>query len=281
MKPLYRTIIILAAITAISYLSVDIVYTMVNAKFSAVKKEEITVARTSATGISTKRSLETYSVISSRNLFGSTDKAVVDEKPINVDELEPTKLQLALLGTVSGGGELDAAVIEEKGKRQQGLYRVGDAIDKATLKQIMRGKVILRVDGKDEILVMEEEKTGKGNKTGSAQVSQRPGQRITLKKSDIDTAMKDVGAMLSEVRIRPYFSGGKQDGFMVSRIARGSIFQGMGLRNGDVIQGVNGEPLGSAKDVLEMYKNLETGAEMKLNIKRRGRNETLEYVFTE
>ncbi|MCK4468743.1 MAG: hypothetical protein KAU60_10365, partial [Desulfobacterales bacterium] len=75
---------------------------------------------------------------------------------INVDELESTKLGLTLLGTVSGTGGFDFAVIEEKNKKKQGLFREGDAIASATIIKIMRGMVVLRVDERDEILKMEE-----------------------------------------------------------------------------------------------------------------------------
>jgi len=85
--------------------------------------------------------------------------------------------------------------------------------------------------------------------------------------------------MLTQVRIRPYFSEGKPDGFLVSRIKQGSIFQKMGLKNGDVIQGVNDSPIGSADDMLGLYKELQSGSEITLNIKRRGKQETLKYTF--
>jgi len=285
MKPLYRTVIILASIAVISYLAVDIFYKAVSAGVVTVRKEEKAVEKDATARITLQEPIEAYAVITARNLFGSAKKedSAKDEAPINLDELEPTKLKLTLLGTVSGSVDFDYAVIEEEGTRKQGLFRTGDTVAGAAVKKIMRTRVILRVGDKDEILAMEEKKKDGApvQRTAQQTVASGPPRKITVDKDVIDEALEDVSKIMTQVRVRPYFSGGKPDGFMVSRIAPDSLFQQMGLQNGDVIQGVNGEPLGSPKDVLEMYGKLESGSEITLNIKRRGRPETLQYTFRE
>jgi len=273
----YRTIFILAAITAMSYLCVDIFYKAVDAKLSGFRTEEISTGKTVSRKVAEKPSINAYRVISDRNLFGSIDKAG-EKIQINVDELEPTKLGLALLGTVSGTGGFDLAVIEEKNKKKQGLFREGDAVAAATIIRIMRGMVVLRVDGRDEILKMEE-----GDQRSEVG-GQRPEGRgvknvIKVKKADIDDAFKNMGEILAQVRIRPYFSSGKPDGFMVSRIKPESIFQKMGMQNGDIIQSVNDQPIKSPDDMMKLYKGLKSGSEIMLNIKRKGRQEELRYIF--
>lgn len=271
----YRPIFILLTITILAYLSVDIFYKVINAKLAGVKTGRAITEKAVIPKASRKPSMGSYSVIAKRNLFGSTDKAT-EEKQINVDELELTKLKLALRGTVSGNGKLDFAVIEETDKKKQGLFRVGDTIAAATVIRIMRGMVALRVGDRDEILKMEEGDTGKKSDVGKPSSLEN---RIPVKKTDIDKAFKNMNRMLTQVRIRPYFSAGKPDGFMVSRIKHGSIFQKMGLKNGDVIQAVNGQPMGSADEMLNLYKELKSGSEITVGIKRRGRQENLRYVF--
>lgn len=276
----YRVIFILAAITALAYLTVDIFYKTVEAKLSGFQTKEISTKKTVRRKVAGKPSLNAYRIISDRNLFGSIDRT--DGKiQINVDELESTKLSLALLGTVSGTGGFDFAVIEEKNKKKQGLFREGDAIASATIIKIMRGMVVLRVDDRDEILKMEEGNLGKiGNKK---QVLGSRGRGIKnvikLKKTDINNAFKNMEKMLAQVRIRPYFSSGKPDGFMISRIKQGSIFQKMGMQNGDIIQGVNNQPIGSPDEMLKLYNRLKSGSAISLNIKRKGKTQNLKYIF--
>ena len=276
----YRAIFILAAITAMSYLCVDIFYKTVEAKLSGFRTEETSTQKTVSQKAEGKLSLNAYRLISDRNLFGSIDKAG-EKIQINVDELEPTKLGMTLLGTVSGTGGFDFAVIEEKNKKKQGLFREGDVVAAATIIRIMRGMVVLRVDGRDEILKMEEGDPGKTDDKKHVSGSKGRGVKnvIKVKKTDIDKAFKNMGKMLAQVRIRPYFSSGKPDGFMVSRIKPGSIFQKMGMQNGDIIQSVNDQPIKSPDEMLKLYNKMKSGSAISLNIKRKGETQNLRYVF--
>ncbi len=88
-----------------------------------------------------------------------------------------------------------------------------------------------------------------------------------------------MGKMLAQVRIRPYFSSGKADGFMISRIKPGSIFQKMGMQNGDIIQGVDNQPIKSPDEMLKLYNKMKSGSAISLNIKRKGRTQNLRYIF--
>jgi general secretion pathway protein C len=272
----YRIIFILVAITIVSYLSVNIFYKVIHAKVSKIKVNDIHETAQTRHNIVGKPPLSSYGVISQRNLFRTVEKAG-SEIQINVEELEKTKLNLDLLGTVFGEGENDFAVIEEKDKKIQGLFRVGDTVASAEVIKILRGTVVLRVNGKDEVLAMKEDKPGEGQ--ASSESDQRSGGSITVDKTVVDDAFKNMNQLLTQVRIRPYFSSGKPDGFMVSNIKKESIFEKMGLRSGDVIRGVNDRPITSADDMLELYKGLQSGSEINLNIKRRGKEETLKYVF--
>jgi general secretion pathway protein C len=276
----YRTIFILAAITALSFLFVDIFYKTLEAKLSGFQTKETSTRKTVTRKAARRPSLNTYRVISDRNLFGSIDKAG-EKIQINVDELEATNLDLALLGTVSGAGRFDFAVIEEKRKKKQGLFREGDAVAAATIIRIMRGMVVLRVDGRDEILKMDEIDPGKTGDEKQISGSRGRGIKnvIKVKKTDIDNAFKNMGKMLAKVRIRPYFSSGKPDGFMVSRIKPGSIFQKIGMQNGDIIQGINNQPIKTPNEMLKLYNRLKSGSAISLNIKRKGRQEELRYIF--
>jgi len=56
------------------------------------------------------------------------------------------------MGTITGTDGVERAIIYDKAERKQELYQKGDFLQQAAIKQIMRGKVILSLDGKDEIL---------------------------------------------------------------------------------------------------------------------------------
>ena len=272
----YRTIVILIAITMLAYLSVDIFYRTIDVKLASVKTG-ITTTGKKTLPVVKKQALNSYHVISERNLFGSINKAA-GGRHINVDELESTKLNLLLLGTVYGTGKLDCAVIEEKDKRKQALFRVDDTVASATVVKIMRGMVVLHVDGRDEILAMEV-KDGKNMERSAERTASGTGNSIIVRKAEIDDAMKDMGRILTQARIRPYFSAGESDGFIINRIKKGSIFQKMGMQNGDIIQGVDGQPIKSPDEMLKLYNELKSGSAISLDIKRKGKEQSLKYVF--
>ncbi|MBW2636390.1 MAG: PDZ domain-containing protein [Deltaproteobacteria bacterium] len=273
----YRPFFILVSITIVSFLAVDIFYKTVDSDLARVQKGKSLTEDVALRKVAGKPSLNSYKVVSERNLFGTKGKEV-KERDINLENLEETELNLALRGTVVRGGELDYAVIKEKDKRKQGLFRVGDEVAGAEISRIMRGKVVLSVDGRDEILIMEE---SGAKSTGRELAAATPVAKssINVTKEEIDSALEDMSKILTQARVRPYFSEGQADGFMISRIKKGSIFQKMGIRNGDIIQGVNNDPIKSPDDMLELYKGLKSGSQINLNIKRRGKEETLEYVF--
>ncbi len=236
-----------------------------------------------------KKPLAAYNPIVERNLFDTKATVAAAPKAVDVEALEQTSLQLKLWGTVTGPPDEAYAVIEEGGKREQNLFRIGDAVQNATVKLILREKIILNVEGKDEVLEIEKS-AGKGGAAATARAipgrpvpgmaaAQTPVsvQKITLRRNQIDSAIQDVSQLMNQVNIRPHFYQGQPDGMMLSRIKPNSIFMRMGLRNGDVITGVNGRDIATVDDALGFYDNLKTTDNVKLNIKRGGRQRTIEY----
>lgn len=101
-----------------------------------------------------------YRIILERNLFGSLTKEESGEKDEaeNKDEkpLEATTLNIILMGTAVGDeGTVRAFILDKKSQKQE-LYEPGDVVQGGTIKEVLRGKVILTVNGRDEILDMSE-----------------------------------------------------------------------------------------------------------------------------
>ena len=99
------------------------------------------------------------SIIMNRNLFGTVLKseaaspAPVVEVAANPDRSD---LNIVLVGTIGGSEGTQRAIILDKASRKQDLYGEGDEIKGATVKEIQRGKVILEVEGREELLDMSE-----------------------------------------------------------------------------------------------------------------------------
>jgi type II secretory pathway component PulC len=109
------------------------------------------------------RKPDDYTIIVRRNIFQAVVEKTEEEAPV-VEQapLEPTKLKLSLMGTISGVERDARAIISDDAKRQQDIYQVGDSIQGAMIKEIERGKVVLSVNGKDEVLTLKDREGGGG-----------------------------------------------------------------------------------------------------------------------
>lgn len=286
MKKIF-TLFNLFFITAAIYFIVDGFYRTVTAKMGYGELSMEANKPVASAKIERSRRLSFYRAITERNLFNlKKEELKKDRSEPDIGKLEQTKLNLKLWGTVTGEVDKAYAVIEDKKTRQQDLYHIGDSIQNATVKRILRGKVVLSVDDRDEILEMEEtlmasRDSGRSQQTYEPRTSQseESSQKITLQRSLVDNALRNINDLMGQVKIRPHFKDGKPDGLMLSSIRSTSIFKKMGLRNGDIITAVDGRQIESVDDALQFYEHLRAATDITLELKRRGQTKTMEYTF--
>ncbi len=275
MKP-YFAILNILLISAAIYFGVNAFYITAAGKLDRGHPTTSTNKQISSPEKVTVHPISYYNTIIERNLF-NTKKKTDKIESLNVETLKHTDLKLKLWGTVTGDSSKTYAVIEEQKGKKQNLYKVGDTIQTATVKIILREKVVLNVNGKDEILELEKV-TGTYKSTISSKKSNGSfSQNISIKRSRIDNAMKNVNDLIKQVRIRPNFSNGKPDGLNLSGIGSGSIFSKMGLKSGDIITGVNGKNIESVDDALKFYESLKSSSNVQLQLKRKGLQKIINY----
>jgi general secretion pathway protein C len=290
----YFTIANFLLITLGAYLCVNLFYMLIasrleygepTARITSNQADPTPVAQTTAP-------LSDYKAIISRNIFNSGNEPVAETpktEAVDIDKLKETDLKLKLWGTVTGQNKRAYAVIEDTKAREQNLYRTGDSIQKAVVKLILREKVVLSVDGRDEILAMEEIRSSKGGRlskrrpqssgaSGSPRlpVSSYP-RKIRLKGAQIEKAMENLGQLMEQATLRPHIVDGQPAGISITGIKPNAIFRKMRLRNGDVITGLNGGSIESVEDAVRVVEQLSSGSNIQLQIKRRGREQTLDY----
>lgn len=273
---IYFNILNVFLISAAIYFGVNAFYIPTPGKLDHVQPAVSTGKQISSSEEETVHSISYYNKIIERNLFNTKKKTNKIER-VNIESLKQTDLKLKLWGTVTGDGGKTYAVIEEQKGKKQNLYKVGDTIQNATLKIILREKVVLNVNGKDEILELEKKAGNYKSITSSKKSKGSFSQNITIKRSKIDKAVKNITDLMKQIRIRPYFSDGKPNGLILSSIRSDSIFSEMGLKNGDIITGVNGKNIESVDDVQEFYESLKSSSNVLLQLKQKGRQKTINY----
>jgi len=277
-----RSALILFAITVVMYALVGIFYDVVSIKLMGKSIAKLAQGRTMPAASFQKQPADYYAVIPQRNLFGSTDKAAADKKPeaAKPEGILDLSTLLVVKGTVAGTGKDGFAVIEEKAKNKQSLYKVGNVVAGAKLIKITRNAVTFQIDNQEKVLRMMETQI-------APLLTPRPVQQtapsrsgpMVINRNDVDASLKDMGALMSQAQIRPYYTAGAPDGFMITNIRPGSLYEKVGLTEGDVIQGAGDRRLLTAEDWTFLYNSMKAGSSLTLRIKRGEAEENLSYVF--
>jgi general secretion pathway protein C len=96
-------------------------------------------------------------------------------------------------------------------------------------------------------------------------------------RSTVDEALNSLADLATQARIVPAFEGGKPVGFKLFSIKPNSLYSKIGLKNGDVINRINGYEINSPEKGLEIYGKLKDSQAITVDVKRRGKPTTLEY----
>ncbi len=282
-RPLVH-ILNLALLTLLAYTGVKTAYDVGVRRLAVPREQPMDVAPTRTISAAVKLPLSHYQVITQRNLFN----AGVENKPaptpeVEIQQLEPTTLKLKLWGTITQRGGKEYAVIENLKDRSQDLYKAGDTVAGAQVKQVLREKVILTVAGRDEMLQMEDASVGASARPGPAEPptekdeGQIQSQQIPISREEIQEASGNIQQLMRQVRIRPHFERGKPAGLMLSGVQPDSLFTQMGLQSGDVLQGIEGSPIRSMNDVLKLYEQLGSADAVAIDVKRGGKQLNIQY----
>lgn len=165
------------------------------------------------------------------DVFGGKEKTNIGYKP----------LPLILRGTIIGSTDRSYAIIEDHGV--QGLFGLGDMVSGAKVVAMNRDRVILDYNGTKQELSMSEDMS-------------EAGPRTYVQSEALNKLNKEVNfaKLMTQLRIKPYFEGGRCVGFQIGNIS-GSIKQ-MGLQDGDIVESINGVKVDDPLRALEiLYRN--------------------------
>ncbi len=225
-------------------------------------------------------------------------------KPAEPEEEVISPLNAVLLGTIVGSDPEWSYAIIRNNKGQTGVYRLGEEFSSGvTIARIDTDKVVVIRKGKREIIPLFE-KQKKGAKaeerkfyprerasstrprpprsrfrTPEITVVQEDENHFVLDAEEVQKATEDMGQLLTQARIVPYVKNGETVGYKVFAVRPGSIFDKIGLKNGDVIKMVNGMKIQSPQEALELFRQLRDESEFEITIERGNEEKTLYYTL--
>jgi len=212
------------------------------------------------------------SALSSSHPFG---RAAVPTQSIPTEtRVAPSILNLTLKGVAmraSGG----CALILAQGQPESAFCAGEEIVPGVRLDSVERDRVVIVRNGVRESLVMKDVEAPPGAiSLGQGPVVQPEGAgRQVVDRAQLQ---KQLGRpeFLSQALIVPNPDGG---GFLVRQVQSGSLYEKLGLRQGDVIRTVNGQPLTNMDDVMRLYQQFGTAQRVLVDVQRQGRSETLYY----
>jgi type II secretion system protein C len=262
-----------------------------------------------------KRTWADRQVILDKNLF-NVSTLLPQVAPVDlIDEDEPleaTKLPLRLLGTVASSDAASSwAAVEDQQAHKEMVVQVGDKLlDKATVEAIQRRRLVLLHNGLREELALDEEDASGSSVQPAARPSAastarsdlrsrrraaRPADaanaalknrvrqvaedRFAVDRGEVESAMRNTAELFSQARILPKYTNGEMVGVQLSAIQEGSLFQEMGIQDGDVITEVNGIVVSTPQDNAALLRELGEADEFTVTVTREdGSTQTLNYV---
>ncbi|MCX7959177.1 MAG: PDZ domain-containing protein, partial [Deltaproteobacteria bacterium] len=103
--------------------------------------------------------------------------------------------------------------------------------------------------------------------------------KYVVSQSELEKTLTNLNDVAMQARIVPNFEGGKANGFKIFNIKANSIYEKIGLKNGDVIQKINGFEINSPDKAFEVYQKLKDAKAINIDISRDGRNMSFDYTI--
>jgi general secretion pathway protein C len=153
------------------------------------------------------------------------------------------------------------------------------------LQAVYPDRVVIRRNGALESLLLEgvdnsqplaEAAMPQVGRTAGEIVRETGANQYTVARDQLAAQMR-TPEFLKQATLVPSSGGG----FLVRQIQPGSLYEKLGVRAGDVIKSVNGQPINTAEDAIKLYQQMSSISSVQMEITRGGKNESLHYQFAQ
>ena len=221
-----------------------------------------------------------YAAIFERNLFGS--------EPIAADaegRLVSAQIELLLRGIAHMNGQ-GFAVFEDRADGRQDVFGVGERVfDGPRLVAVRPDRAVLLYRGRKHTIELSEQEPRNSESAAADTQQASDGIRKTgvntyvVDRREVEHAIENLNSIVTQMRAVPFMKDGKSLGFRIFNIRPGSLFQRMGLKNGDVVQSVNGIELDSPSQAVALLDSVQSADEIRINLLRNKAPSTLSYAI--
>ena len=88
---------------------------------------------------------------------------------------------------------------------------------------------------------------------------------------------KNIDKIWKDISIAENQKNGKLNGFKINYVKKGSDFEKLGLKRGDILMGINAQPLNSLNAAMNFFKEINNIENLTLTVERNGKSKDIEY----
>jgi type II secretion system protein C len=103
--------------------------------------------------------------------------------------------------------------------------------------------------------------------------------RYMVGRATVDRDLSNVGSLFTQIRAVPNLQNGSSNGFRLSQIQPGSIFQQLGLEDGDIVTGAQGQRVNDPIRAMALLNSLRNSPSISLSVIRNGSPLQLYYTI--
>jgi general secretion pathway protein C len=196
----------------------------------------------------------------------------------------PTQAHIVLIGTVVGPKALSYAVFRDSAGLQE-VFKIGDSVfGMGELSRVEKEKVIIDKGGTsfevpiEDVRVKEIDKQSSAASPSLSSFAQRVGRgTYVVDQGKLQQVIANPGQMMTDARLKPNFVSGKEEGFMLSEVKPGGIYQSLGLQNGDVLLRINEYDISNPERALQAFTALKGLDRVQIDLIRAGAKMTMTY----
>lgn len=273
--------------------------------------DEASAAPAKTGGVARAQKSSTFVAMAERNLLGvkreqlvptaeaAGPETIVGCRDFREENLKTCTLTATVRGTLVADDfpEWSMAIILDGNTKEPTVFNINEGTNKiaddATLCQVRSRAVVVQRRDHVELCPVEGEGTNpqttvasaappiaapsEGGEEGGAGVTKVSDTQYTVDRKEVDNALSNLSEVATQARIVPSFKNGKPNGFKMFSIKPGSIYSKIGLKNGDVIQKINGYEMSSPDKALELYQKLKDAQSVSVELQRRGQTMNVSY----
>ncbi|HPM78616.1 MAG TPA: type II secretion system protein GspC [bacterium] len=283
----YFVVVRILAVALVAFLSANAVSIGIRGRLTQQPTVDLVQVSNSASAFT---SLDSYEIVIKRSLFNSETVDMEGGFSKNQSALIAAE-DFELLGTLAGGEMNSMAIIRTRSDSFTGVYEVGEWIGKQVAQVISIQPRIVELMHNDQRKVIRMPDTplpsmaglaSRWSKTGAAEaiaegIKKLADGEFEIDRGLIDDAFENMGSLMRGARIVPSIENGNINGFKVFRIKKNSLYEKIGLKNGDILHRLNSVEIKGPEDGLRLFQELRSAKNISIDLTRGGQRTTLNY----